>query len=174
MTEKNLRIHVADGRPFMRATNATYDVVAIDAFQQPYIPFQLTTVEFFQEVRAHLSAHGVVCMNAGHTRTDFRLIHALVNTLVSSGGFASVYTFDVPGTFNTEIMATVQPTSLATLQSNLAQVPPDSLLGTVAQEVLPVARVAHAERGGLVFSDDRAPVEQVIDQLLLDYVQQGG
>jgi predicted membrane-bound spermidine synthase len=172
MTEPNLRVYVADGRPFMRTTTATYDVVAVDAFQQPYIPFQLTTVEFFREVRAHLSPTGVVCMNAGHTRTDYRLIQALVNTL--SQVFPSVYTFNVPGTFNTEIMATMRPTNLATFRANLAGVPPASLLGTVAQEVLPVARVAHAHPGGLVFTDDRAPVEQVIDQLLLDYVQQGG
>jgi spermidine synthase len=172
MNEPNLHVHIADGRPFMRATTATYDVVAIDAFQQPYIPFQLTTVEFFQEVRAHLSPRGVVCMNAGHTRTDFRLIQALVNTL--GRVFPSVYTFNVPNTFNTEIMATVRPTSLATFQANLARVPSDSLLSTVAQEVLPVAAVAHPQRDGLYFTDDRAPVEQVIDQLLLDYVQQGG
>jgi spermidine synthase len=158
----------------MRATTATYDVVAIDAFQQPYIPFQLTTVEFFREIRAHLSANGVVCMNAGHTRTDFRLIQALVNTLAATGDFASIYTFNVPGTFNTEIMATVRPTSLTTLATNLTSVAPASLMETVAQEVLPAGQVAHAQRGGLVFTDDRAPVEHVIDQLLLDYVQQGG
>jgi hypothetical protein len=111
-------------------------------------------------------------MNAGHTRTDFRLIQALVNTL--SQVFPSVYTFNVPGTFNTEIMATVRPTNLSTFEANLSALPPASLVGTVASEVLPVARVAHAQRGGLVFTDDRAPVEQVIDQLLLDYVQQGG
>jgi spermidine synthase len=172
MTEPNLRVHVADGRPFMRTTTGAYDVVAIDAFQQPYIPFQLTTVEFFQEVRAHLSPDGVVCMNAGHTRTDFRLIQALVNTL--SRVFPSVYTFNVPGTFNTEIMATVRPTDLGTFRANLAAIPPETLMGTVAQEVIPVAQAAHAQRGGLAFTDDRAPVEQVIDQLLLDYVQQGG
>jgi spermidine synthase len=172
MTEPNLHVYEEDGRPFMRATDHQYDVVAVDAFQQPYIPFQLTTVEFFQEVRAHLSADGVVCMNAGHTRTDFRLIQALVNTL--SKVFPSVYTFNVPGTFNTEIMATVRPTSLSTFAANLAAQPQDSLIGTVASEALPVARVAHAQPDGLVFSDDRAPVEQVIDQLLLDYVQQGG
>lgn len=172
MTEPNLHIHVADGRPFMRATHNTYDVVAIDAFQQPYIPFQLTTVEFFQEVRAHLSKNGVICLNAGHTRTDFRLIQAFVNTMRRV--FPSVYTFNVPGTFNTEIMATVQPTTLDTFQANLSALPSDSLLGTVAQEVLPVAQVARAQPGGIVFTDDEAPVEQLIDQLLIDYVQQGG
>ncbi|GAC1452742.1 MAG: fused MFS/spermidine synthase [Ktedonobacterales bacterium] len=172
MTEPNLHVVVADGRTFMRTTSKTYDVVAIDAFQQPYIPFQLTTLEFFQEVRAHLSRNGVVCLNAGHTRTDFRLIQAFVNTMRQV--FPSVYTFNVPDTFNTEIMATVQPTSIATLRANLAAVPPGSLLGTVAQEAVPQARVALAERGGIIFTDDRAPVEQLIDQLLLDYVQEHG
>ncbi len=172
MTEPNLHVFVADGRPFIRTTNATYDVIAIDAFQQPYIPFQLTTVEFFQELRAHLSPHGVICLNAGHTRTDFRLIQAFVNTLHQV--FPSVYTFNVPNTFNTEIMATVQPTSLSTFQANMSAIPADTLLGTVAQEVAPVAQVALAQPGGIVFTDDRAPVEQLIDQLLIDYVQQGG
>jgi hypothetical protein len=71
-------------------------------------------------------------------------------------------------------MATVRPTDLGTFRANLAAIPPETLMGTVAQEVIPVAQAAHAQRGGLAFTDDRAPVEQVIDQLLLDYVQQGG
>ncbi|HEU5438956.1 MAG TPA: fused MFS/spermidine synthase [Ktedonobacterales bacterium] len=171
MTEPNLHVAVADGRTFMRVTHETYDVVAIDAFQQPYIPFQLTTKEFFEEIRAHLSPNGVVCLNTGHTATDFRLVQAFVNTL--SQVFPSVYTFNVPGTFNTEVMATMQPTSLATLRANLAAVPPDATMAIVAAEVLPVARVAHAERGGIVFTDDQAPIEQITDQLLLNYIQQG-
>ena len=172
MTEKNLNVFTADGRTFMRVTHHTYDVVAIDAFQQPYIPFQLTTEEFFQEIRAHLSPTGVVCLNTGHTRTDFRLVQAFVNTL--SQVFPSVYVFNVPNTFNTEVMATMQPTSLDTFRANLERVSPDSLMATVAGEVLPVAQVAHAEKGGIVFTDDRAPIEQITDQLLLNYIQQGG
>ena len=172
MTEPNLKVHVADGRTFMRVTHETYDVVAIDAFQQPYIPFQLTTKEFFEEIRAHLSPNGVVCLNTGHTRTDYRLVQAFVNTL--SQVFPSVYTFNVPNTFNTEVMATNSPTSLDTFRANLQQAPPDSLMSTVAGEVLPVATVGHPEQGGIVFTDDRAPIEQITDQLLLNYIQQGG
>lgn len=172
MTEPNLRVHVADGRTFMRASHDTYDVVAIDAFQQPYIPFQLTTKEFFEEIRAHLSPTGVVCLNTGHTRTDHRLAQAFINTL--SEVFPSVYAFDVPNTFNTEIVATNSPTTLTTFRDNLTRAPTDSLLGRVAVEVLPVARVARPEAGGIVFTDDQAPVEQLTDQLILNYIQQGG
>jgi len=170
MTEPNLRVTTADGRTFMRVTKHTYDVVAIDAFQQPYIPFQLTTKEFFQEIQSHMGPDGVLCLNTGHTATDFRLVQAFVNTL--SLVFPTVFTFNVPGTFNTEVMATMRPTSLATFAANLQTAPATSLLPQVASEVLPVARVAHAQKGGIVFTDDQAPVEQLTDQLLIDYIQQ--
>ncbi|HEV2404587.1 MAG TPA: fused MFS/spermidine synthase [Ktedonobacterales bacterium] len=172
MTEPNLHVQVGDGRAYLRATRHQYDVVAIDAFQQPYIPFQLTTKEFFQEIRAHLSPTGVVCLNTGHTRNDYRLVQAFVNTL--SAVFPSVYVFNVPGTFNTEVMATMRPTSLSTFQDNLRAVPSDSLLSTVAGEVLPVVSVGHPQAHGIVFTDDRAPIEQLTDQLILNYLQQGG
>lgn len=169
MTERNLNVYEEDGRTFLETTNRKYDVVAIDAFQQPYIPFQLTTREFFRIVRSHLSSNGVVALNTGHTATDFRLVQAFVNTL--SQIFPSVYVFNVPGTFNTEVMATMQRTSISTFRQNLSQFASDSVMGQVANEVLPVVAQGHAN-GGLIFTDDRAPIEAITDQLLLDYIQQ--
>ncbi len=169
MTEPNLHIFVEDGRQFMRVTHRTYDVVVVDAYQQPYMPFHLATKEFLQEIRAHLSPTGVVAFTTGHTRTDYRLVQAFVNTL--STVFATVYTIDVPGSFNTEVIATVAPTSIDTLRANLQQAPPGSLIDTVGSEILPVVRLAHAQPGGIVFTDDRAPIEQITDQLLVDYIQ---
>jgi hypothetical protein len=67
-------------------------------------------------------------------------------------------------------MATMQPTSLNTFRSNLARFAPDSVMGQVANEVVPVASAAHSN-GGLIFTDDKAPIEQITDQLLLDYIQ---
>ena len=85
--------------------------------------------------------------------------------------FPSVYTLNVPGTFNTEVMATMQHTSISTFRANLAQFAPTSVMGQVASEVSPVVREGHAD-GGIVFTDDRAPIEQITDQLLLSYIQQ--
>ncbi|GCE13054.1 spermidine synthase [Tengunoibacter tsumagoiensis] len=169
MNEPNLNVYVQDGRTFLRTTQEKYDVMAIDAFQQPYIPFQLTTREFFAEIASHLSSTGVVTLNTGHTTTDYRLEQAFVNTMRQV--FPSVYVFHVPNTFNTEIMATMQPTSLETFQNNLSQLTPDSTLGQVASEVIPTVTEGHAEPNGIVFSDDRAPIEQITDQLLLNYIQ---
>jgi spermidine synthase len=169
MNEPNLHVHVEDGRTFIETTQAQYDVVAIDAFQQPYIPFQLTTREFFSTIRSHLSTTGVVALNTAHTTHDYRLVQAFINTM--SQVFPSVYVFNVPGTFNTEIMATVQPTSITTFRANLAQFSPTSIMGQVAGEVSPVVTQGHND-GGIVFTDDRAPIEQITDQLLLSYIQQ--
>jgi predicted membrane-bound spermidine synthase len=169
MNEPNLHVHVEDGRTYLETTQAQYDVVAIDAFQQPYIPFQLTTREFFSTIRSHLSTTGVVALNTAHTTHDYRLVQAFVNTM--SQVFPSVYVFNVPGTFNTEIMATVQPTSIKTFRANLAQLSPASIMGQVAGEVSPVVTQGHSD-GGIVFTDDRAPIEQITDQLLLNYIQQ--
>lgn len=169
MNEPNLTTYVQDGRAFLATTQNQYDVVAIDAFQQPYIPFQLTTREFFTAVRSHLSPTGVVALNTAHTTRDYRLVQAFVNTM--SQVFPNVYVFNVPGTFNTEVMATMQPTSIETFRSSLASADPTTVIGQVANEVIPVVSQGRAD-GGLVFTDDRAPIEEITDQLLLNYVQQ--
>jgi spermidine synthase len=169
MNEPNLHIYTEDGRTFLSTTHQHYDVVAIDAFDQPYIPFQFTTREFFTQVRDHMTDTGTVVLNTAHTANDYRLVQAFVNTMKLV--FPSVYTFNVPNTFNTEIMATKKPTSMATFQKNLARFPPEETLGQVASEVLPVVKEARPD-GGLVFTDDRSPIEQITDQLLLNYIQQ--
>ena len=169
MNEPNLNVYVQDGRTFLATTQAKYDVVAIDAFQQPYIPFQLTTREFFTDIRSHLSSPGVVALNTAHTTHDYRLVQAFVNTM--SKVFPNVYVFNVPGTLNTEVMATMQPTSIDTFRSNLEQLDPNTTMGQVASEVLPAVAVGHADNG-IVFTEDKAPIEEITDQLLLNYIQQ--
>ncbi len=58
MNEANLTVYIGDGRPFLMTTKNHYDLIAIDAFRQPYIPFYLTTREFFQAASGHLTPHG--------------------------------------------------------------------------------------------------------------------
>ena len=46
----NLHLHTADARPFLRRATRRWDVIVVDAYRQPYIPFYLSTREFFAEV----------------------------------------------------------------------------------------------------------------------------
>ncbi|MGH9058974.1 MAG: spermidine synthase, partial [Acidimicrobiales bacterium] len=52
---RQLHLISADARPFLRTTSHRYDAIIVDAYRQPYIPFYLTTTEFFALVRQHLN-----------------------------------------------------------------------------------------------------------------------
>src|SRR5207247_6305255 len=82
MTEPNLEVIVADGRYFLETTDRKYDLIIVDAYRQPYIPFHLTTKEFFEACRLHLARDGAVMVNAGRgPGNDRRLVDAISGTL---------------------------------------------------------------------------------------------
>jgi spermidine synthase len=60
---ENLKVHISDGRRFIKRTKERYDMVFLDAYQTDYIPFHMTTVEFLREVRKALKDNGVVVSN---------------------------------------------------------------------------------------------------------------
>src|SRR5204863_4958052 len=64
----HLRTHAADARPWLRATRRRFDVIYVDAYRQPYIPFYLATREFFALARARLRPAGAVVVNVGHPK----------------------------------------------------------------------------------------------------------
>lgn len=165
MNEPNLRVAVQDGRVFLETTDARYDVIAIDAYRQPYIPFHLTTVEFFELVRDHVTDEGVVAINAGRTDTDFRLVDSLAATMARV--FPSVYVMDSPEAFNSLVVATNAPTTLADYEANVAALDDADLRG-IAGRIAGYVRVA--PRSGTVFTDDRAPVEQLTHSIAFDFL----
>ncbi len=94
MDQPNLNAYAVDGRRFLVNAPARYDVVAVDAYRPPYIPFHLTTVEFFQLARDRLNPQGVVAVNVGRTSDDYSLVHAIAATMLRA--FPSVYVMDEP------------------------------------------------------------------------------
>ena len=77
-TRPRLSQHQNRRMPLASLPAAThYDVIAVDAYRPPYIPFHLTTVEFFTLAREHLAPDGVVVVNVGRTDTDATLVDAI-------------------------------------------------------------------------------------------------
>ena len=68
-----LTVHTADARPSSRSTDARYDLILIDAYRQPYVPFYLATREFFRLCRQRLAPGGVVALNVSTVPGDHRL-----------------------------------------------------------------------------------------------------
>lgn len=171
MNEPNLNVIVQDGRYFLQTTSQHYDEIGIDAYQQPYVPFQLTTVEFFREVRAHLTPNGVAVINAGRTCCDFRLVEALAQTMRAA--FSNVFIIDTQRFENSLVIGTNAPASLNNFYINSALMT-NPLLKSVAEASMTYGHMREEKTINIYFTDDRAPVEQLIDQIIFDAVRTGG
>jgi spermidine synthase len=164
----NLRAIVADGRYFLAHTDQVYDVIAMDAYRLPYIPWHLTTVEFFRQARDHLDEDGVLMLNVGRTESDDRLVRAVISTLRTV--FPSTHVIAVPDSFNAIVVATVQPSAWENLRLNLATVD-DPLLRQVGEQALANGWPVQAD--GPIFTDDKAPVEQLTNLIVMRYLLRG-
>lgn len=166
----NLTPLAEDGRWGLAHSDRRYSLISIDAYRPPYIPWHLTTVEFFRDVFAHLEAEGTLVINVGRVPEEEHLLAGLTATIQQV--FPSVYVIDVPGTLNSIVYATVQPTRWENLEINLAY-----LLGRGDAEpiLLQSVQVALENRrplptGGLVFTDDKAPIEQITNRMVLNSI----
>lgn len=176
MNQPNLTPVAADGRAWLRLQphDERWDLIAVDAYRPPYIPFHLTTVEFFTLVREHLTEEGVVAINVGRTDTNFALVDALTATLEQV--FPAVYAIDEPGPpatlANTLLIAARTPVELSRVQATLRALPqalPDDFRA-FAQRAADETRAVVPPPDAPVFTDDKAPVEQVVHGIILDYL----
>ena len=87
--------------------------------------------------------------------------------------FPTVHAIDIPGSLNTILVATVQETSSDNLALNLAAAGElDPLLGRALQTAMD--NIVPATAGEVLFTDERAPVETIIDSLVLRYLLEEG
>ena len=102
----DIEVSTYDGRAWLAASENTYDVIMVDAYQDITIPFQMSSAEFFDLVRSHLNPGGVMVVNMNMISDGRRSINeALTDTISSVFGSDAVRTADVPGTTNRELFA---------------------------------------------------------------------
>lgn len=97
-----LRIVAGDGRAFVQRASERWDLILLDAFGEDYIPFPLTTVEFFGEVEQRLAPGGAVVANFWSARPD--LLRAQLRTLHEV--FPGLHVFDGRSSGNVVAVAT--------------------------------------------------------------------
>jgi predicted membrane-bound spermidine synthase len=165
LNEPSLTVLIQDGRAWLATTSQQYDEIAVDVYQQPYVPFQFTTREFFQAVRDHLTPTGVVAVNVARTATDFRLVEALAQTMRAV--FPNVYIVDAANFDNSVVVGTNAPTSLGNFKVNTA-VLANPYLAQVAHNSLAYGHLREEPACTVWFTDDRAPVEQLIDRIIYE------
>ncbi|HUG65590.1 MAG TPA: fused MFS/spermidine synthase [Gaiellaceae bacterium] len=162
-----LTVHDVDARPFLRSTDKRYDLIVVDAYRQPYVPFYLATREFFRLVREHLAPGGIVALNVAVVPDDERLVDAVGGTL----GSELPQALEWPALrFNTIVLGLTEPLSESELRRRLLDGPEDlapirELLARDVRAVEPAARP---------WTDDRAPVEWLTDRMIVSYAAGGG
>jgi predicted membrane-bound spermidine synthase len=162
MNNPRLHLYHEDARPFLRRIDAHYDVITVDAYRQPYIPFYLTTVEFFRTVRDRLTGDGALIVNVGHPDGQDGLEKVLTATI--GDVFPHVMRDPIEDT-NTLLVASRAPLSAARLNHAVPslQVALRPTAEAAAQRIEPPLK------GGRIYTDDRAPVEWLIDKSIVDY-----
>jgi spermidine synthase len=173
MNESNLNVIVQDGRWALEKSPDRYDIISVDAYRPPYIPWHMTTQEFFQIVFNHLDNDGVMIINVGRGPTDRRLLDSLCTTIGTV--FPSVYVSDLSDSFNSLVFATRQETSLENFVANYIQLYNDPDTPALLLDVMSstYAGIQAVNENGMVFTDDLAPVEYLTNSMVLNYIFSG-
>jgi spermidine synthase len=162
-----VRFYDEDARPFLRRSDERYDAIFVDAYRQPYIPFYLATREFFELVRDRLAPGGIVVINVGHPEGSDDLEKVLTATLRTV--FPHVVRDPLEDT-NTLLVGAHERAGADRLSAAAEWLPAD--VADLARRA--AARVAPPLRGGDVYTDDKAPVEWLIDKSIVEYAADGG
>lgn len=167
---KEIPVTTYDGRAYLQAVDKSYDVIMVDAYQDITIPFQMSSVEFFSEVKAHLKPNGVMVVNMNMKSDGEDSINAYLSDTIASV-FDQVYTVDVKNNTNRELFASDNPRMLTLMAEGVAVETDEELaamMGTVQE-----AMTAY-EPGDRILTDDKAPVEvlgmRVIDEIIRDEI----
>jgi spermidine synthase len=148
----SLRTVVSDGRSFLMRDNDRWDVILIDAYRGPFVPFHLLTREFYTLVKSRLAPGGVVVQNI---EPSTMLFDSATATLASV--FRSVDLYDGGG-------------NVVAVGYDAPSLPQAELLGRAAKvqakynlrydlRTLAEGRRVLQRPTGKVMTDDFAPVE---------------
>lgn len=174
MTMPNLNVHIGDGRLGLEQSPYKYDIIAVDAYRPPYIPAHMTTQEFFEIVSSHLTDNGVLTINSASVPGDRRLINGLATTMGTV--FPSIYTVDIPGSLNTMIFATKQPTQPENFAANFLALSQDPTVHPLLITTMQVtfAQLKSGYEVTTVFTDDHAPIEWIVNDMVVKFILGGG
>lgn len=170
-----VEVAVEDGRSYLTASEEKYDVIMVDAYQDITIPFQMSSVEFFTQVREHLKEDGVMVVNMNmKSEAEDSINDYLCDTIDSV--FANVYTVPVENGTNMEVFASMSSDLPEKLQKNSRELPEGELRSMMASVS---ENLSSYQGGSRILTDDKAPVEvlgmKVLDEIIgdeLDYYRE--
>ena len=147
---------------------ARYDAIMVDVYRQPYIPFYLATREFFELVRDHLHSG----WGGGRERRPSRGPGRPRKGAVGHDG----------GGVRDRRAGSERGHQHAGRSARMGRCRDSGCARAAARACRPICgrwprsaagRLAPALEGGEVYTDDRAPVEWLVDKSIVDYAADG-
>lgn len=167
--DPRLRVHIADARPWLAENETKYDLVHVDLFQGgPYVPFYLTTVEFFQLVRSRLTDSGMLMVNVLDTSPQQELMEAMGATMKQV--FPSVEKLST-AKGNHILFAFARKRPLAETVASLKQGGGPEWVQELEREAAGEMVEFEPRAGAVIFTDDRAPIEEMTRRMLVESKQ---
>jgi spermidine synthase len=162
--DPKLHVHIADARPWLAEYGAKSDLVHIDLFQGgPYVPFYLTTVEFFRLVRARMTDGGLLMVNVYDVSATHELLDAMGATIREV--FPSVEMLSTPGG-NHILFAFAEKRALAETVMRLEQSAGPAWVQELAQKAAGEMVEFEPRAGAVILTDDKAPIEEMTRRML--------
>ncbi len=154
------RVHITDGRQFVRRSSESWDYIYVDAYIGLAVPFHLTTREFFALTAEHLAPGGVLGVNLAAGLSD-PFSRSLLHTV--RGVFRSTIVIDVGGAGNVLVLASDQrPAAREAIRRRAAQID-DSALEVSLEEMAERIVEWRYETADLIeLRDDYAPAEHLV------------
>ena len=143
-----------DARVFLQKNKKKYDIIHVDLYAgNPYIPFHLSTIEFFKLIDESLSDNGIVVVNyPKFLEKSKRLSKYYLGTIASI--FPSIFTS------HEAIFAFKAKTTASEIKKSIEsnQFPSRELV-EVAQKALSKLKAVKNQDTPVFFTDDYAPIE---------------
>lgn len=154
---ERLTIIEDDARPFLSKGEKKYDFIEVDIFQGDiFVPFYLTSKEFFQKVSGRLTDRGIMVINILDSEKR-RLSQPISNTMAAV--FPSVF-FLGDNSNNYIYMASKNSFSKKHLINKLQKISTPHLMSVVSQ-IRKSAQPVRLDNDKMIFTDDFAPVNRL-------------
>lgn len=153
----SINIFTYDGRAYINATEKKYDVIMVDAYQGLTFPFQMSTVEFFNNVNKNLKDDGVMVVNlVSEDKSENSWLQCMFDTVSTS--FEDVYCMNIGNGSNVEIFASNNPNLQSIFTENISCIK-NKNLHKIMKEIQDKAFQLSFKNK--VLTDDCAPVELI-------------
>src|SRR5206468_2429965 len=127
---------------------SAYDLIHVDLYQGgPYVPFYLTTREFFQSVRGHLSPGGMLLNNVFDRSESKSILYSTVATM--EGVFPTVLVLS-DATGSNLLMGFRDPADINALRAKLNAVDQATPAGQFAHRAAAIVRPVTPPQGTVI------------------------